>query len=82
MSKEKHTWTSTKMSMFLAILVFMHLYEVKPEIEQRSLDEYRLQQTEPLWMHGLPRISSTVQLLEWAAVGLGGLHSHLLDRFI
>lgn len=70
------------MSVFLAILVFMHLYEVKPEIEQQTLDEYRLQQTEPLWMQGLPMISSTVQLLEWAAIGLSGLHSHFLDRII
>lgn len=67
--------------MFLAILVFMHLYEVKPDIEQQSLDEYRLlQQTEPLWMDGLPMISSTVQLIEWAAIGLNGFHSLLLDR--
>ncbi|KAG9069014.1 hypothetical protein KI688_009904 [Linnemannia hyalina] len=73
------------MSVFLAILVFMHLHEVKPEIEQ-SLDEYRLQQTGPLWMHGLPMISSTVQLLEWTTVGLSRLRSHLrshlLDRII
>ncbi|KAF9151321.1 hypothetical protein BG015_006825 [Linnemannia schmuckeri] len=70
------------MSVSLAILVFMHLYDMKPEIEQQLLDEYRLQQTEPLWMHGLPMISSTVQLLEWTAIGLSGLRSHFLDRII
>ncbi|KAF9906696.1 hypothetical protein EC991_000358 [Linnemannia zychae] len=71
------------MSVFLAILVFMHLYDAKPEIEQQSLDEYSLQQQQdPMWMYGLPMFSSTVQLLEWATIGLSGFRSHLLDRII